>query len=340
MKRTMMMNGFVFSQTDLQKFFLEQLHHAEVMLQQHPYHHYEPLVGVTSLFLGFVELTDEFWVKSIRIGIIVLGALVLARIILASIDKLRAIRITAVGGDPMDPGVKRVETISSILRNCVMILLFVITSFTILSEIGINIAPLLAGAGIAGIAIGFGAQSLVKDLFYGFFILFENQFGIGDVIQVGNSSGVVEKMTLRTVSLRDLDGRVHIIPNGNIVEVIVATKDWSRMNLNLQVAYKSDLDKVFQVIEKLSKKFYKEHQDLLLEEPSILGVENLGPDGVDIKVVAKTLPLKQWDASRLYRKAVKEAFDKAGIEIPFPQRSIHLASGEFLLPAVENAAKN
>lgn len=277
------------------------------------------------VFLNFAGMEDSLWIKGVRLGAIVLAGYLVARVLLMLIRKYRKISLSRSDLTALDANTKRVETITAILRNATYVVVILATLFIVLSEVGINIAPLLAGAGIAGVAIGFGAQSLVKDLFYGFFILLENQFGIGDVIQVGDSTGQVEGMTLRTVMLRDLDGRVHIIPNGEVNRVVVYTKGWSRMNLDIEVAYQTDLDKAFDVINMVSQEFYKTHTDALLEVPEILGVEYLGANGIGIKVVAKTLPQKQWDMSRYYRKAIKEAFDKANIEIPFPQRMLHLA---------------
>lgn len=277
------------------------------------------------LFNGFSGFDAVEWGRIARIVGIALLGLIIFRAVLAMVSKYRKILISNLDNQPYDPNAKRIETISAILRNAAGVVTFLITLFMILSEVGINIAPLIAGAGIAGIAIGFGAQSLVKDLFSGFFILFENQFGIGDIIQVGESSGQVEQMTLRTVHLRDLDGRVHIIPNGEIHQVIVYTKDWSRMNLNVEVAYRTNLERAFALMKEINQQFYQQHPDLLLEEPELLGVESLGSNGISIKVVGKTLPLKQWEAARCYRKAIKEAFDQAGIEIPFPQRVVHVS---------------
>lgn len=282
---------------------------------------------MTGFYLpGLIEIPQPVWEKSFRVIGILLLSYVTLRFLLMAVEKYRQLAIRNTEDPVLDAQGKRAQTLTAILRNIAIVTVMITMMFILLAEIGINIAPLLAGAGIAGIAIGFGAQSLVKDLFYGFFILAENQFSIGDVIQVGDSTGLVEQMTLRTVLLRDLDGRVHIIPNGEVNKVIVYTKEWSRMNINLEVGYASDIDEVFQVIEQVNKLFYKQHKKLLLETPEILGVESLGANGIEIKVIAKTLPLKQWEISRQYRKAIKEAFDKAGIEIPFPQRTLHLSS--------------
>jgi moderate conductance mechanosensitive channel len=263
-------------------------------------------------------MEDALWQRIVRIvGILVSGYLV-AIVLLAMIEKYRRLSAPPPEAPILDGSSKRIETVCAILRNATMVIVMVTTTFMMMGEIGLNIAPLLAGAGIAGIAIGFGAQSLVKDLFYGFFILLENQFGIGDVVQVGDSRGQVEQMTLRTITLRDLDGRVMIIPNGEINRVTVYTCEWSRMNLNLKVTYDTNLDKAYAVIEAAGKTFYKRNKDLVMEAPHVLGVEALEDSGVVIKVVAKTWPQKQWDTARAFRKVIKEAFDAEGIEIPRP----------------------
>lgn len=280
------------------------------------------LLGSITEYLTFLKVAALGSV--FRIALIGFAAYLGMNVLIKMINKWRDVSVPADQIVP-DSNTKRIETIAAILRHVVVVVILVVSLLLVLSELGINLAPLLAGAGIAGIAIGFGAQSLVKDVFYGFFILLENQFGIGDIIQVGDSAGVVERMTLRTVSLRDLDGRVHIIPNGDINRVIVYTKEWSRMNLDLTVAYDTNLDKAYQVILDTGRRFFRERPDLLLEEPQILGVESFGDNAIAIKVVAKTFPIKQWEASRTFRKWIKEAFDAAGIEIPFPQRVVHVA---------------
>jgi small conductance mechanosensitive channel len=229
------------------------------------------------------------------------------------IDRLRNLAVKSSGSALLSTDIKRIETLTAIFANTVIAIILMATVFIILSEFGINIAPLLAGAGIIGIAVGFGAQSLVKDLFAGMFILLENQFGLGDIIQVGGATGQVEQMTLRTVSLRDQDGRLHIIPNSEAGRVIVYTHGWSCMNLNLEVAYNTNLDAAFEAIEITSQKFYAAHPDLLMEAPRNLGVDVFSDKGMVLKVLAKTYPQKQWESARLYRKAIKEAFDKAGI---------------------------
>jgi moderate conductance mechanosensitive channel len=215
-----------------------------------------------------------------------------------------------VSGDEALLEGKRLHTLLSIGRSSFNIVLWLFASLLILSEMGINIGPLLAGAGVLGVAVAFGAQSLVKDVFYGFFILAENQFSLGDVIQVDEHSGQVERMTFRTVTIRDLDGRAHIIPNGEINKVIVASKQWARANVDVLVPYDTDLDAVFAILKHEGQVLYQQWPTQLLEPPQVLGVESLESTGVKIKVLAKTKALAQWDVMRELRKRFKTALQQ------------------------------
>lgn len=221
---------------------------------------------------------------------------------------------------------KRAETLVNIIRNTIKIFIYIVAMFMILREVGVDIAPLLAGVGIAGLAIGFGAQTLVKDFITGFFILMENQYRVGDVVKIGDHAGLVEKIKLRTTVLRDLEGIVHIIPNGEVQSVRNMTYEWSRVVLDIGVAYKEDVDKVMGVLKDVGKKMRQEepYSQFMLEDPQILGVDDFGDSAVTIKMLAKTCPLKQWDVGRELKRRIKYAFDKEGIEIPFPHRTLFL----------------
>ncbi len=220
----------------------------------------------------------------------------------------------------------RARTLVRVINNFVGVALIVVALFLILAELGVEIAPLLAAAGVVGLAIGFGAQSLVKDFFTGFFILLENQYRVGDVIKIGDLAGVVEKFTLRITVLRDLGGVVHFIPNGEIKSVSNMTYQWSRMLVEVGVAYKENIDKVIETLKSICADFYADQQfkDMLLEEPQVTGVEALADSQVTIRVLAKTKPMKQWDAMREFRRRVKNRFDAEGIEIPFPHQTIYV----------------
>ncbi|MBI4474211.1 MAG: mechanosensitive ion channel family protein [Acidobacteria bacterium] len=196
-----------------------------------------------------------------------------------------------------------------------------IVVLTASSELGFNIAPILASAGIVGLAVGFGAQSLVKDVISGFFILLEDQYGVGDVIKTGDLSGVVERMTLRATVLRNLEGQVHVIPNGNIHTVTVMTKEWARAVLDVTVPHKEELSRVFDVLQKVGSRLAQEWPDRVLDQPTILGVEKLDESGVTVRSIVKTPPFKQADVMREWRRRVKDEFDSAGVELAKKSRS-------------------
>ena len=220
---------------------------------------------------------------------------------------------------------RRADTIVSIINTTSWIFFGIIALFTVLREFNVNITPLLTGAGVAGLAIAFGAQSVIKDFLYGFFLLAEDQIRVGDVVKLGEHSGVVERITIRTTRLRSLDGNVHIIPNGEINTVVNMTHGWSRALVDVDVAYKEDLDRVIAIMKDVAEGLKKEdkYKKFIIESPHVLGVEKLGDSGITIRLIIKTTPLKQWEIKRELRKRIKNAFDRAGIEIPFPQMVIH-----------------
>jgi moderate conductance mechanosensitive channel len=225
---------------------------------------------------------------------------------------------------------QRVRTLVSLVRSIGIVVICLITLFSILGILGYDIRPLLAGAGVVGLAISFGAQSLVRDVITGMFILFENQFGVGDVIRIGTTGGVVEKMTLRVVVLRDVHGAVHVIPNGEIKMVSNLTRSWSRAVLEMGVAYKEDVDRVMEVMRSVGLALWEDEEwrPLLVEEPTVPGIESFGDSAVNIRIMAKTLPLKQWDVARELRRRLKNRFDAEKIEIPFPHRTVYWGEGQ------------
>ena len=223
---------------------------------------------------------------------------------------------------------QRVEALSTVLRSVVSFTIWTIALFMVLDQIGINLGPMLAGAGIIGVAIGFGSQSLVKDFLAGIFILVEDQFGVGDTVDLGEAVGVVEVVSLRTTRLRSVDGTVWHVPNGEIARVGNKSQHWSRALLDIQVAYTTDLAEARTVIKRTADQVWREKPEDILEEPELWGVENLGAHGIDIRLVIKTQPSKQWEISRLIRERIKEAFDERGIEIPFPQQTVWMRAGD------------
>ena len=190
----------------------------------------------------------------------------------------------------------------------------------------IDIGPILAGAGILGLAISFGAQSLVKDVISGFFILLEDQFVVGDVIDAGGKTGTVERMTLRLVTIRDLRGVVHLIPNGELAIVSNLTRSWSRAVVDIGISYEADLDRTLEVFKDEAHRFGEDPgwQDRLLGAPEVVGVDELGDNAVVIRTMVRTEPGKQWECAREYRRRIKNRLDQEGIEIPFPQRTVHI----------------
>jgi small-conductance mechanosensitive channel len=220
---------------------------------------------------------------------------------------------------------KRADTLAAVIVTSGQVFIIIVASFMILSELGVNIAPVLAGVGVVGIAIGFGSQSLVKDIIAGIFIVAENQYRVGDVVRIADISGLVEEINLRRTVLRDLDGIVHVVPNGEIRVASNFTKEWSRVNLNISVAYGEDLDRVMAVINRVGQELAEDPQwaPLILKAPQALRVDNLGDSGIEIKILGDTQPIKQWDVMGELRKRLKKAFDEEGIEIPWPHTKVY-----------------
>ncbi|GBD31340.1 putative MscS family protein YkuT [bacterium HR33] len=227
---------------------------------------------------------------------------------------------------------QRAKTLAQLLNSVGAVAISIAAGLTILN-LFIAIGPLLAGVGVVGLAISFGAQSLVKDVINGFFILLENQFGVGDVVEINGVAGAVEKMTMRVVMLRDLKGVLHVIPNGSINMVSNRTRGWSRTVLDVGVAYKEDVDHVIGVMRDVAREFWSDPQwkSQLVEEPAVWGVEALADSSVNIRLVATTRPGAQWNVGRELRRRIKKRFDAEGIEIPFPQRTLHLGDSEALI---------
>ncbi len=216
----------------------------------------------------------------------------------------------------------RAQTIGLVLKSTASIVIYSIAVITALAEVGINLAPLIAGAGIVGVALGFGAQSLVKDFLSGLFMLAEDQYGVGDVIDVGEAVGTVEVVNLRTTKLRGVDGTVWHVPNGEIRRVGNMSQQWARALLDVEVAYSTDLGKAEQVVKEVADKLWREDtwRVDILEEPEIWGIQTLGASGIAIRLVVKTQPGRQWAVSRELNRRIKDRFDEEGIEIPFPQQ--------------------
>ena len=222
---------------------------------------------------------------------------------------------------------KREDTLILILTTSINISVLVLAILMILQEMGLAIGPLLAAAGVAGLAFGFGAQYLIRDIISGFFIVIENQYRVGDVVCFDKTCGVVEDISLRMTTLRDLDGTVHHIPHGEIKRVSNSSKKFARVNLNIGVSYNTDLEKVIAVVNNVGQELSADPQwkDLIIKAPQFLRVDDFADSAVVIKILGDTQPLQQWAVAGELRKRIKIAFDKEGIEIPFPQMVIHQA---------------
>jgi len=271
-----------------------------------------------------------FLVHGIPIMIIAIPAYVAYRVIGAILPRAvgRFITIRGKGRQYKERVTKRSQTLGNVLTTTVGIIIGTVAAFMILSEIGINITPLLAGAGVVGLAVGFGAQSLIRDVLAGFFIIVEDQYDVGDVIKINNGiAGGVEGLNLRRTMLRDLDGALHMIPNGEIKMASNITKKWSRAHLNISVAYKEDLDRVMAVLRKIWEEMAEEpdwSQRLISKTPWLLRVDEFGDSGITIKVVGETKPGMHWEAMGELRRRIKRVFDEEGIEIPWPHVKLYM----------------
>jgi small-conductance mechanosensitive channel len=269
--------------------------------------------------------------------VVVIGAAILRWVLLRAIRRTVE-RVEAEGPrrsgridlfEPTDPisrerKVQRAKAIGSILKAIVSIVVWTAAAFVVLGTIGVNITGLVAGAGIVGIAIGFGAQTLVQDFVSGLFMIAEDQYGVGDVIDMGEATGVVEAVGLRTTRLRAVDGTVWHVRNGEVVRVGNMSQGWSRAVLDVSVGYGEDLTRVMETLKELGSDMRQDPDwgDKFLDEPEVWGVEALAADGITERMIIKTVPLEQWVVAREMRRRIKYRFDSLGIEIPFPQRTV------------------
>jgi len=242
-----------------------------------------------------------------------------------------------------DPLVKRqrkqrIETMAGLMNNVAATIIITLAVLTSLNYLNVPIASLLASVGVAGLAISFGAQSLVKDIISGAFILVEGQYGIGDVVTIDNTTGLVEKITLRTTVLRDTYGTEHTIPNGQITKVSNLTKSWSRAVVDVTVAYAADADRTLALLRDVAGKLAADPEwgQLLLGEPEVPGIESLGDGTMVIRVMVKTLPLKQWDVARELRRRIKGRFEEEGVALPTPTVTFFWGQGQ-MPPALDAA---
>ncbi|MGE0129073.1 MAG: mechanosensitive ion channel family protein [Blastocatellales bacterium] len=211
---------------------------------------------------------------------------------------------------------RRLQTLSATFRGIAQTIILFIGLMIFLQQLHINVTPILASAGVVGIAVGLGAQSLIKDFFAGLLILLEDQFSVGDTVKIGEISGTVEQLTLRVTRVRGLDGSLTMIPNGSIGPVVNFSKGWSRAVLDIEIDYKEDVDRAMRVMLDAAKRMKEEHPDEIIEDPAMLGVDRLGASGVTLRLLAKTAANKQADVGRELRRRIKLAFDQEGIKTP------------------------
>ncbi|MEZ5663423.1 MAG: mechanosensitive ion channel family protein [Burkholderiaceae bacterium] len=258
----------------------------------------------------------------LRIILIVLAAWLVTAVLQRTI---RALRERVAGRLDDREAAKRAETLARVFRYLVAVVVSLVAGMLVLSELGVSVAPILGAAGVVGLAVGFGAQSLVKDFFTGFFLLLENQVRQGDVVKLGEHSGLVEEVTLRYVQLRDYDGNVHYVPNGTISSVINMTRGFSHAVMDIGVAYRENVDEVMAVMHQVARDMRQDAAfgPLITEDLEMAGVNDWADSAVVIRCRFRTVPLEQWGVRREYLRRLKAAFDAAGIEIPFPHLTVY-----------------
>jgi len=276
-----------------------------------------------SFFAGFYEHSFEWLSTSgLRIVLILIGIAVLLAFLKRAVARFRRLYEGAL----QSPGqVKRADTLAHVVRDVARIVILTVGGMMILSEVGVDLKPLLAAAGLGGLAIGFGGQSLVKDVISGFFILLEDSVRVGDVVEIAGVGGLVEEVKLRTITLRDLAGNVHVVPNGVIDKVKNMTKLYSYYLMDIGVAYREDVDEVMAVLKDIAAELQADpaFQTDILAPLEMLGVDQFADSAVIIKCRIKTNPIQQWRIGREMNRRIKKTFDAKGIEIPFPHQTIY-----------------
>ena len=278
---------------------------------------------------GFIQKFLDNWID---IAIIIGALVVLVIIVSISRRRLRRFFEKKIPEDKMLMR-KRTLTFNSVISNLIIVVAFIAAALVIAEQLGISVTPLLAGAGVAGIVIGFGAQSLIKDLINGVFILLEQWYQVDDVVSVGGITGSVERFNLRTTVIRDIEGTVHYIPNGEITVLGNRTHLWSRAVVEVGVHYNEDTGRIVEVLEEIFDDIMadKKYKKMILERPSILGddgISELGDSAIIFKLVCKVKPGEQWNIGRQIRKRIKDKFDEVGIEIPYPCTNIYIRNNK------------
>jgi len=274
---------------------------------------------VTRLMERFIEWGMGSGIRVLLVGVTMVLLLVITK------QVLKRLRNLYEGTLPSPAQRRRADTLTHVLRDVARVFILAVGTMMILSEIGIDLKPLLAAAGLGGLAIGFGAQSLVKDVISGFFILLEDSISVGDIVEVAGVNGVVEEVKLRTITLRDVSGNVHIVPNGIVDRVKNMTKGYSYSVLDVGVAYREDVDRVMAVLIQIAEELRTDalYAPEILEPLEMLGVDRFDESAVIIRCRLKTQPSQQWRIGREMNRRIKKTFDAKGIEIPFPHRTIY-----------------
>ena len=286
-------------------------------------------VSLETVISWLLTMSATVGMVSLRVGLVLILGYVGIRFIRLGVQQLERVIILSSNAKDQQSGtaLKRAATLTGILRTIALTAIWAIVIIESLQLVGLDIAPILAGAGIVGLAVGFGAQNLVRDLISGFFIILEDQVRLGDVAVINGTGGLVETITFRTISLRDFSGVVHIFPNGAINTLSNMTKEWSAFVLDMRVAYKEDTDRVVEVMNTVGEELRQDRQlgPMMIEPIEVVGVENFADSAVTVRARIKTKPLEQWNIGREYRRRLKKAFDAQGIEIPFPNQTLYMA---------------
>lgn len=261
--------------------------------------------------------------SGLRVAITIILALVAVRLARLFANQLVRRMLTASDDPEKD---KRGITLADVLRHALVLVVVAVAFMIVLKEIGLDIGPILAAAGVVGLAVGFGAKNLVEDVISGFFILMEDQVRQGDVVKIGDAAGLVERVTLRMIVLRDAAGNVHYVRNGNIGVVTNMTKEYSRYVFEIGVAYREDVDKVMEIMKQVDEELRQdtEFSAVILEPLEMLGLDQFGDSSLVIKARTKTVPIKQWAVGREFNRRLKKAFDAENIEIPFPHVTLYM----------------
>lgn len=283
-------------------------------------------ISLETIVPWLLTMSATVGIASLRIGLVLMIGYIAIRFMRLGLRQLERVMILASDKKDQESGTasKRAATLTGILRTIALSAIWAIIIIESLQLVGLDIAPILAGAGILGLAVGFGAQNLVRDLISGFFIILEDQIRLGDVAVINGTGGAVETITFRTISLRDFSGVVHIFPNGGITTLSNMTKDWSAFVLDMGVAYREDTDRVVAVMRAVGEELRRDQEfgSLIVEAIEVVGVESFADSAVTLRARMKTKPAEQWKVGREYRRRLKKAFDAEGIEIPFPSRTL------------------